>query len=503
MTLQEYVALAQARPFRAFRLHTASGIFSVEYPLGAALLPSGDAVALANGDVVATLPLTLIERGEAHGPALAPEAAIAAVEPERLARDARLLAAAQAAGATPEDRPDSPGPDPRTIELIGASGADGVFVVHAAVSTQPGHTIFSTAGTRWNLHGLETFANGTSLYLHHADHPTVEQRIILWPPDTGTFASFAEAMPLAALRRELERRDVRLRRRPAKVVRPPAAWFHAIRPEYRSPPDDGRARMLGEEPDDFERYEIRFSEGTATEGGRIRQPCLLDVETETVLFQLIGTAWAGTAERKGEEFVFTLQDTGASGAVVPFLVDPRRHSARLADGGQPWPLAFFQRALHNFALHEQWELLRTALHAGPPGLGEPDHVWPLHGDFRVELWSGDVRFPIPFLQPLILSPDERPLLDLRTTAWGAIVQAVSGTPRVRLQLVSHEEKDRLAAARLTLELDLVAHRATCLGCEGSTSLGMIQALVRHVRGTQWLREDLPAWMAKGRYVPRP
>lgn len=501
MTLQEYVALAQARPFRAFRLHTASGIFSVEYPLGAALLPSGDAVALAHGDIVATVPLALIERGEAHGPAVTPEAAIAAVEPERLARDARLLAAAQA--ATTPARPDAPAPDPRTIELIGASGTDGIFVVHAAVSTQPGHTIFSTAGTRWNLHGFETFANGTSLYLHHPDHPTVEQRIILWPPDTGTFESFAEAMPLAALRRELERRDARLSRRPAKVVRPPAAWFKTIRPKYACLPDDGRARMFGEEPDDFERYELRFSEATTREGRKVRQPCLLDIKAETVLFQLIGTAWSGTAERSGEEFAFTLQDTGASGAVVRFIVDPRRLSARLADDGQPWPLAFFQRALHNFALHEQWDFLRAALYAGPPGLREPDHVWPLHGDFRVELWSGDVRFPIPFLQPLILSPDKRPLLDLRTTAWGAIVQPVPGAPRVRLQLVSHEEKDRLADARLTLELDLVAHRATCLGCEGSTSLGMIQSLVRHVRGTQWLREDLPAWMAKGRYVPRP
>lgn len=502
MTLQEYAALAQARPFRAFRLHTASGVFTVEYPLGAALLPNGEAIALVHGDIVATIPLALIERSELHGPPVTPEAAIAAVEPDRLARDAQLLAAAQTASAPTPSRPEAPAPDPRTIELIGASGADGVFVVQAAVSTQPGQTIFSTAGTRWNLHGLETFANGTSLYLHHPDHPTVEQRIILWPPDTGTFESFAEAMPLAALRRELERRDARLSRRPAKVVRPPAAWFRAIRPEYPAPPDDGRARMFGEDPDDFDRYEIRISEGTTLSGAKVRQPCLLDLKAETVLFQLIGTPWAGTADRIGEEFVFTVQDTGASGAVVRFIVDPRRLTARLADDGQPRPLGFFQRAMHNFVLHEQWSLLQSRLYAGPPGLRQPDHVWPLPGDFRVELWSGDVRYPIPFLQPLIMSPDERPLLDLRTTSWGAIVQPMPGAPRVRLQLVSHEDRDRLADARLTLELDLVAHRATCLGCEGSTSLGMIQALVRHVRGTQWLREDLPAWMAKGRHVPR-
>jgi hypothetical protein len=502
MTVQEYVALAQARPFRAFRLHAASGVFSVAYPLGAALLPTGDAVALVEGDIVATLPLALIERGEAHGPPLPPEAAIAAVEPARLARDAQLLAAALA-GATPAAPLDPPAPNPRAIELIGASGRKGIFVVHAAVSTRPGHTIFSTAGTRWNLHGLETFANGASLYLHHPEHPTVEQRIIIWPPDTGTFESFAEAMPLAALRRELERRDARLSRRPAKLMRPPAAWFHAIRPKYGRPPDDERTRRFGEEPDDFERFELRCSEATTREGRQVRQPRLLDTKAETVLFHLTGTAWSGTGERKGKEFAFALQDTGASGAVVRLIVNPRRLSARLAEGGQTWPLAFFQRALHNFALHEQWGFLRAALQAGPPGFREPDHVWPLPGDFRVELWSGDVRHPLPFLQPLILGPDNRLLLDLRTTAWGAIVHPVPGTPRVRLQLVSHEEKDRLADARLTLELDLVAHRATCTGCEGATSLGMIQALVRRVRGTKWLSEELPAWMAKGRHLPRP
>jgi hypothetical protein len=52
-----------------------------------------------------------------------------------------------------------------------------------------------------------------------------------------------------------------------------------------------------------------------------------------------------------------------------------------------------------------------------------------------------------------------------------------------------------------LQIDLVAHQVTCRGVKGSTSLGMLQALVRHVRGVKWLNEELPAWLAKGRAVP--
>ena len=39
MLLQEFIALWQAQPFRAFRLHTGRGIFSVDYPQGVALSP--------------------------------------------------------------------------------------------------------------------------------------------------------------------------------------------------------------------------------------------------------------------------------------------------------------------------------------------------------------------------------------------------------------------------------------------------------------------------------
>jgi hypothetical protein len=67
--------------------------------------------------------------------------------------------------------------------------------------------------------------------------------------------------------------------------------------------------------------------------------------------------------------------------------------------------------------------------------------------------------------------------------------------------VSHEDRDRLADPRLELTVDLISHRVTTAGYPGSTSLGMLQAMLRNIRGAKWLAEDLPRWMAKGRDVP--
>lgn len=502
MTLPEFVSLWQARPFRAFRLRTADTTLAVDHPLGAALLPAQMAIAVIEGDTAKVVPLADIAHGGAHGPPLDPAAAVAAIDPVRLAHEAALLAAIQRtteppAPATPPVR------DPGRVEYRTIRAADGSQVVHATVFTREDRMAFGTEGTNWRAHGHEAFENGTALYLHHAAHPTVEQRILLWPPDRGTFDSFAEARPLDALRRELVHRDSRLVRKPAKPASPPPAWYRSIVPAYPRIRDDERLLAFGRDDDDFDRYETRLTHGVAGSGHPVTQPSLIDVAAESILFHVAGTAWSGDVERRDETFVFRLEDTESSGAIVAFTVDPRRLTARLNDDGRPWPLGFFQRALHNFMLHGQWDLLRASLHAGPPGVKRPDHFWPLAGNYRLELWPGDVRHPLPFLQPLILDPQENPLLDLRATAWAAVVQPQPGVPRVRLRLVSHESTERLADGRLTIEIELLARYITCPGYRGSTSLGMLQALLRQVRGTKWLHEELPRWLAKGRDVPRP
>ena len=52
-----------------------------------------------------------------------------------------------------------------------------------------------------------------------------------------------------------------------------------------------------------------------------------------------------------------------------------------------------------------------------------------------------------------------------------------------------------------LELDLITHQVTCPNLEGSTTIGMVQALLRRVRGVPWLLEEIPKWFEKGRMLP--
>ena len=108
--------------------------------------------------------------------------------------------------------------------------------------------------------------------------------------------------------------------------------------------------------------------------------------------------------------------------------------------------------------------------------------------------------PLPFLQPRILDADGRTRLDFRGTAWGASLRVVSDRPQLLLQLFSDEDEKRVAE-KLALNVDLITRRVSGPRIKGATSLGMLQALLRHVRGVKWLGEDLPALLAKGRELP--
>jgi hypothetical protein len=134
-------------------------------------------------------------------------------------------------------------------------------------------------------------------------------------------------------------------------------------------------------------------------------------------------------------------------------------------------------------------------------LKQPDVVLPLAGGFRAELWSGEPRFAAPFLQPRIVDAEEQTLFDLRATTWSAVIRQDATRPAVTLIFSSGEEETRGEITRYPLELDLVSHRVTCRNLEGSTTIGMIQAMVRRVSGMNWMLEEIPEWFAKGRSLP--
>ncbi|HEX2100153.1 MAG TPA: hypothetical protein VHF69_05800, partial [Candidatus Synoicihabitans sp.] len=90
------------------------------------------------------------------------------------------------------------------------------------------------------------------------------------------------------------------------------------------------------------------------------------------------------------------------------------------------------------------------------------------------------------------------------TQWGAAVEIDATEPAVTLRWLSAERtKNPPESEPLRVRIDLRRQRVTSPHLPGSTSLGMLQALVRRVRGLKWLEEELPAWLAKGAGVPAP
>ncbi|MBC7772273.1 MAG: hypothetical protein H7210_07255, partial [Pyrinomonadaceae bacterium] len=71
--------------------------------------------------------------------------------------------------------------DPGTPVFMSFTSTDGHRLTQVSVDNRQGRSCFTTAGTRWDIHGLESFENGRSVYLHHLDNPTLEQRVIIWP----------------------------------------------------------------------------------------------------------------------------------------------------------------------------------------------------------------------------------------------------------------------------------------------------------------------------------
>ena len=121
VTLQDFIAFWQARPFRAFRMHTARGVFVVDYPLRVALSPEMRVAVVGDDGRVAILALDDVERCEAFGKSRAPEDAIGAVAPATLARHAQILSEALQSSLPARRRKKAePAFDPGTVSFLAA-----------------------------------------------------------------------------------------------------------------------------------------------------------------------------------------------------------------------------------------------------------------------------------------------------------------------------------------------------------------------------------------------
>src|SRR5215510_8195681 len=96
MTINDFIPVLQAQPFRAFRMHTSRGEFVVTYPLGAALTPLIRIAVVVDDTRVETFALEEIDRCDPFGPPMDVVEAISAIPPEKLANDAQLIATVQA-----------------------------------------------------------------------------------------------------------------------------------------------------------------------------------------------------------------------------------------------------------------------------------------------------------------------------------------------------------------------------------------------------------------------
>jgi hypothetical protein len=182
-------------------------------------------------------------------------------------------------------------------------------------------------------------------------------------------------------------------------------------------------------------------------------------------------------------------------------IDVERQGANIDENATMLPLGWIERHLRNFATYEVWEVMYKALVAGPVAPNQPDVILSLPEGFSAELWAGDPRFPTPFLQPHIRDVEGKSILDLRGTTWSAGIQSDRNRPVVTLIFSSGEREAREATTRYPLQFDLRTHRVTCSNLTGSTTIGMMQSVIRRVRGVPWMLEEIPQWFAKGLLLP--
>lgn len=447
---------------------------------------------------------------------------------ERLTPDDIVSCTPVDASAARNDRPDETQPqapppaaapfsykqllDPGGVRFLSFTATDGRALTHVAVTSKSGEPMLSTLGTRWDCHGIESFENGHSLFLHHADDPLLQRRVIVWPPKKATLNSFSEADTPSAIEAILREEDAKAQAKPQGFL--PAKGYTGTFPpleEYR--PRSDKRYFKGEEEgeEDFSRFTIETGSTPLASDDEARPPRITDARTKTVMFDLFDTLWDGSISSGGGLFKADLVFAAHSEWKLSLLIDPFAATARLdgpvQDGAaQSIPLSAAAAALRNFTMHFSFEALLSHLAFACP-TNQPSIELNSRDGFQIELWPGDPRTRTPFLQPRILNPAGRAILDLRGTDWGTQIRTNSKGPSLTMCLFHKDPSDRDMSSPRWLMLDLPSQRfSNDLGkvrndfVAGTACLARLQIIALTCRSTRQLWSELHEEFKRGQML---
>jgi hypothetical protein len=455
----------------------------------------------------------------AHSPAAAGEDPTAAImreimarqEREKLGRRAVVRALAAVRSAAPADAAKNKPATPAEWALT------------PAIASGTGEPCFSLAGTKFDLHGIEVFENGVSLFLHHLDDPLTERRFIIWPPGQGTAKTFSEAQPLPQLAADTVKLDGIISDMPTLSVKE-TSKFHS--PELKhesvrnSPTHDDRYGTKGASGASGANEKPRFALTLHTDEVAphmwASRPLLTDTLASRPLLDLTGTFWDCEVEGEADSPKLSMRHYPDGGRWLTATINAAARSAT-CEGSGAIPVRFLQQHLANFGQHHQWEAMIAALRAGPLPADQPELRFEIPapqngacashiGGWTLELWGAGDTAPLPFLWPRIIRSDGVVLLDWRGGPFGAGV-VIWNKPNIAgltLHPIIADERERQKDRRnVWIVVDLPSRRVTSAMLPGSTSLGVLHNLGRTCRTNSWLLQDLEQALARGTQLPLP
>jgi|GEM_PF-3032084 len=488
MTPLEFVGFWQANPFRPFRVVAKDVIFDVVQAMQVSMSPNMQRVTVTLDDEVHSLRVEDILRCEWNA-AVASQGVDRPSYPEP--------AAPHHSYGVPE--PDVVFDSGATIFTAAQDGED--RLVHVKVVDERGAVCLDTAGTRFDVDGIEPFENGTTVYLHHLDEPGVERRLILWPGRSGTFESFAEATGFGAIQSRLKSMDAALRAAP-KPFTPPESYFESLipKPVYEASSGNWWEK---DQPDPPGRFRVELDSQEVGRHQYVTPPRIVDTKKRRVIFDLAGTSWDGQVPQGEPPWDLILGYGVENAGNMSITVNPATGKAKPPGAKQSWPLDWVEGHLINFRLYERWSSLLPALAAGPMPPDAPSVRYLLPGAHVLEWWPGAASVSKPYMQPRLRTKNNVVLFDFRGSQWGATIEPEPDSPRLLLQVMSADVKDQLDAMRVRLEIDLATRRVTTRTIPGSTTLSRLQAIVHKARGSKWFLEELGAAFTLGRSVRVP